>query len=105
MWWLQYPPWLEEHKATLPADQYDNYCKQLEIMKKLVAEFEAESESDSEDVKRQRFQKIMDNMQQVFDNITQSYSKFRTLAFWERTLCFTLQIMSKLRIVLCLFSS
>lgn len=78
MWWLQYPPWLEEHKATLPADQYDNYCKQLEIMKKLVAEFEAESESDSEDVKRQRFQKIMDNMQQVFDNITQSYSKFCT---------------------------
>lgn len=89
MWWLQYPPWLEEHKATLPADQYDNYCKQLEIMKKLVAEFEAESESDSEDVKRQRFQKIMDNMQQVFDNNIQSCTPISYFKFLGRLFVLT----------------
>lgn len=34
-------------------------------MKKVVEEFEAESESDSEEVKNQRFQRIMGYMQQV----------------------------------------
>lgn len=73
----------------MPADQYDNYCKQLEIMKKLVAEFEAESESDSEDVKRQRFQKIMDNMQQVFDNNIQSCTPISYFKFLRRLFVLT----------------
>uniref|UniRef100_A0A1B6K2Q5 Peroxin-19 n=1 Tax=Homalodisca liturata TaxID=320908 RepID=A0A1B6K2Q5_9HEMI len=61
----RYPVWLEEHKATLTPEAYDNYSKQLELIKKVVGEFEAEAESDSDDVKRQRFQRIMTYMQQM----------------------------------------
>uniref|UniRef100_A0A1B6M7Z4 Peroxin-19 n=1 Tax=Graphocephala atropunctata TaxID=36148 RepID=A0A1B6M7Z4_9HEMI len=61
----RYPVWLAEHKATLTPEAYDNYSKQLELIKKVVGEFEAEAETDSEDVKRQRFQRIMVHMQQM----------------------------------------
>lgn len=61
----RYPEWLEANKESLSQEQYDNYAKQLELMKKVVEEFEAETESDSEEVKKQRFQRIMGLLQQM----------------------------------------
>ncbi|XP_054285451.1 peroxisomal biogenesis factor 19-like [Macrosteles quadrilineatus] len=61
----RYPAWLEANKESLTQAQFDNYTKQLELMKKVVEEFEAESEEDSAEVKKQRFQRIMGLLQQM----------------------------------------
>ena len=62
---LQYPDWLSENKSTLQAEEYTNYERQYDYMRLICEEFEAEQESDADAVKAQRFQKIMDMMQQV----------------------------------------
>ena len=42
-----------------------NYRKQHELITVIIGEFEAEKETDTDEVKSKRFEKIMDLMQQV----------------------------------------
>lgn len=57
--------WLEEHKESLPAEQNEIYSQQFELIKKVAEEFETEADSDADDVKRQRFNRIIGFLQQV----------------------------------------
>ena len=61
----QYPQWLSEHKDTTERGEYDNYVKQHKIIEAICVEFEAETDPETEEVKRLRFEKLMDLMQQV----------------------------------------
>lgn len=62
---LQYPEWLETNKEKIDSRQYEDYRKQFELMKQICAEFESEEAGDTEQRKQQRFDKIMDFMQQM----------------------------------------
>lgn len=61
----KYPRWLEENSAKLTEKEKDNYCKQYELMKTIVQEYESETSEDSDDTKKRRFEKIMDTMQRM----------------------------------------
>ncbi|XP_043274822.1 peroxisomal biogenesis factor 19 isoform X1 [Venturia canescens] len=61
----KYPAWLEEKKTTLPPDDLEKYNKQLELMQKVCTELENENETDSEEVKKQRFDTILALMQEM----------------------------------------
>ncbi|XP_063545430.1 peroxisomal biogenesis factor 19 isoform X2 [Cydia strobilella] len=63
----KYPAWLEENKGKVPQDDYDRYCRQQELMQQVCAELEPEQESDPEDVKRKRFEVVLELMQKMQD--------------------------------------
>ncbi|XP_045210492.2 peroxisomal biogenesis factor 19-like [Mercenaria mercenaria] len=63
----KYPAWLTENKGKITDKEHTNYTKQSEIIKDILAEFETENSTDSEEVKKQRFEKIMDMMQKMQD--------------------------------------
>ena len=65
MFLLQYPGWLTEKKDSIPQNDYDRYSKQLDVMQRLCTEYEAETDSDSGDVKQQRTMRVMDLIQEV----------------------------------------
>jgi peroxin-19 len=58
----KYGPWLEENKATLSAEDYANYEKQAEVIKRIVETFESKDYSDD---KSECLTSIWDLMQQV----------------------------------------
>lgn len=61
----KYPDWLADNRASLPEDDFTRYNKQYDIMKQVVDMFEEETEADSEEVRGQRFEKIMMAMQKL----------------------------------------
>jgi len=61
----KYPNWLTTNRPSLDESEYEKYSKQYEIMKKACDEFEAEKEDDPEDVKKARFEKVLDHMQKM----------------------------------------
>ncbi|KAI8433241.1 hypothetical protein MSG28_015317 [Choristoneura fumiferana] len=61
----KYPAWLEENKGKVSQDEYDRYCKQQELMLQVCSELEPEQESDPDDVKRKRFEVVLDLMQKI----------------------------------------
>ncbi|XP_072049748.1 peroxisomal biogenesis factor 19-like [Amphiura filiformis] len=61
----KYPEWLTEKKDSIPQSDHDRYSKQLEVMQRLCTEYEAETDSDSTDVKQQRTMRVMDLIQQM----------------------------------------
>ncbi|XP_073965094.1 peroxisomal biogenesis factor 19 isoform X2 [Choristoneura fumiferana] len=63
----KYPAWLEENKGKVSQDEYDRYCKQQELMLQVCSELEPEQESDPDDVKRKRFEVVLDLMQKMQD--------------------------------------
>ncbi|XP_063392566.1 peroxisomal biogenesis factor 19 [Cydia fagiglandana] len=63
----KYPAWLEENKGKVPQDDYDRYCRQQELMQQVCAELEPEQETDPEDVKRKRFEVVLELMQKMQD--------------------------------------
>ena len=62
---FQYPKWLTDNEGKISEKEHSNYTKQNEIIKEILVEFEKEKATDAEDVKKQRFEKIMDMMQRV----------------------------------------
>ncbi|KAK2170091.1 hypothetical protein LSH36_4g02038 [Paralvinella palmiformis] len=62
---LQYPKWLEDNSSKVSEKDLENYTKQFELMKTIVHEYESEGTGDSEDVKKKRFEKILDTMQKM----------------------------------------
>jgi peroxin-19 len=63
----KYPKWLEENSGKVSAEDKERYEKQLVIMKTVCGELEQEKESDSADVKKQRFNKVLEEMQKIHD--------------------------------------
>lgn len=61
----KYPDWLADNRNSLPAEEFERYNKQFEVMKQLVQMYEEENETDSDEVKGQRFEKIMQHMQKL----------------------------------------
>lgn len=62
---IQYPSYLEENKDQLSAEDLKRYTKQMDLMKEVCHEFDAESPDDSEAVKKERFQRILLVMQSM----------------------------------------
>ncbi|KAL3886290.1 hypothetical protein ACJMK2_026297 [Sinanodonta woodiana] len=63
----KYPKWLEDNKPKLKEEDYKRYSDQHDIMNEILADFEKEKESDSDQVKKTRFQRVMDMMQKMQD--------------------------------------
>ncbi|KAJ2943419.1 hypothetical protein O0L34_g12228 [Tuta absoluta] len=63
----KYPAWLADNKGKIEPAEYDRFSKQQELMQQVCAELEPEQESDPEDVKRLRFQTVLDLMQRMQD--------------------------------------
>lgn len=61
----KYPMWLEQNSSSLEDEDVQRFEKQLELMREVVSEFEAESASDSDDTKKARFQRILTTMQKM----------------------------------------
>jgi len=61
----QYPAWLSNNKGKIDDEQYTKYEQQFQLMSTITNEFEEEEPSDSNDVKRQRFERILDMMQRM----------------------------------------
>ncbi|GAB6028408.1 hypothetical protein CHUAL_002569 [Chamberlinius hualienensis] len=61
----KYPEWLAANKSTISDADYNRYNRQYEMMRSACSEYEAEKESDSAEVKKARFERILDFMQKV----------------------------------------
>ncbi|CAL4185406.1 unnamed protein product [Meganyctiphanes norvegica] len=61
----KYPDWLADHRSSLPQEEFERYNKQFDIMKQVVELYDAESDTDTEEIKSQRFEKIMTSMQKL----------------------------------------
>ncbi|KAJ4443310.1 peroxisomal biogenesis factor 19 [Periplaneta americana] len=63
----KYPTWLEENRSKLEPSEFERFSKQQELMHQVCVELEKESESDSPEIKKQRFDVILDLMQKMQD--------------------------------------
>ncbi|XP_040163529.1 peroxisomal biogenesis factor 19 [Anopheles arabiensis] len=63
----KYPQWLAEHSATLPKEEKERYEKQLALMQEVCTELEKETPDDSAEVKKERFQIVLEKMQSMQD--------------------------------------
>ncbi|KAF6210773.1 hypothetical protein GE061_013884 [Apolygus lucorum] len=61
----KFPGWLEENKDTVSATEFENYSQQFKLMDGVCKEFEAESDTDSEDTKKQRFKRILKLLEEM----------------------------------------
>ncbi|KDR12308.1 peroxisomal biogenesis factor 19 [Zootermopsis nevadensis] len=63
----KYPAWLEENRSKLEPSEFERFGKQRELMDQVCVELERESESDSQEEKKRRFDTILDLMQKMQD--------------------------------------
>ncbi|KAJ9595728.1 hypothetical protein L9F63_013091 [Diploptera punctata] len=63
----KYPAWLEENKSKLEPSEFDRFSKQKQLMDQVCVELEKESEVDTPEIKKQRFDVILDLMQKMQD--------------------------------------
>lgn len=61
----KYPAWLSENSSTLGAEDKERYENQLKLMKEVCSELEKEKADDSADVKKERFNIVLDRMQKM----------------------------------------
>ncbi|XP_069115742.1 peroxisomal biogenesis factor 19-like [Argopecten irradians] len=61
----KYPKWLEENQDKTEKSQLEKYESQLAIIKDICEEFEKEKDSETEEVKKLRFERIVDKMQKM----------------------------------------
>ncbi|XP_048773656.1 peroxisomal biogenesis factor 19-like isoform X2 [Ostrea edulis] len=61
----KYPKWIDENKEKVKTEQMDKYREHDRIVREICEEFEKEQASDTEDVKKLRFERIVDLMQQM----------------------------------------
>ncbi|CAH0602085.1 unnamed protein product [Chrysodeixis includens] len=63
----KYPAWLAENKGKIDAAELDRFEKQQKLMHSVCNELEPEQESDPDDVKRKRFETVLELMQKLQD--------------------------------------
>lgn len=61
------PDYLEKNKDTLSKEDADRYENQRKLMEEVLEELNKESESDSKEVKKDRFSKVLALMQKLQD--------------------------------------
>lgn len=59
------PEYIEKNKETLDKKDIDRYESQKKLMEEVLEELNKEQESDSEDIKKERFSKVLALMQKV----------------------------------------
>ena len=62
---LQYPAYLAENESKLEASEVELYRKQYDLMTSICSVYEEEQPSDTATIKSERFEKLLDLMQQV----------------------------------------
>lgn len=63
----KYPAWLEENRSKLEPAEFERFSMQKTLIGKVCAELEKESESDSQDVKKKRFDTVLVLMHKMQD--------------------------------------
>lgn len=63
----KFPAWLEENGSKITPEEKERYEKQMDLMKQVCAELETETEGDTADKKRSRFEKVLGLMQKLQD--------------------------------------
>lgn len=63
----KFPTWLEENASKITPEEKERYEKQIELMKDVCKELEMETDNDAADVKRNRFEKVLNLMQKLQD--------------------------------------
>lgn len=63
----KYPDWLRENGDKVPKEDKERYEKQLKLMEDVCRELEKEKPDDPADVKRTRFQTVLEMMQSMQD--------------------------------------
>ncbi|XP_055542174.1 peroxisomal biogenesis factor 19 [Wyeomyia smithii] len=63
----KYPEWLRENGDKVPKEDKERYEKQLKLMEDVCRELEKEKPDDLAEVKRVRFQTVLDMMQSMQD--------------------------------------
>ncbi|XP_055593549.1 peroxisomal biogenesis factor 19 [Uranotaenia lowii] len=63
----KYPSWLRENGEKISKEDKERYEKQLKLMQDVCQELEKEKAEDSAEVKRVRFQTVLDMMQSMQD--------------------------------------
>ncbi|XP_055637662.1 peroxisomal biogenesis factor 19 [Toxorhynchites rutilus septentrionalis] len=63
----KYPEWLRENGDKISTEDKERYEKQLKLMEDVCRELEKEKPDDSAEVKRVRFQSVLDMMQHMQD--------------------------------------
>ncbi|KAK6172158.1 hypothetical protein SNE40_015884 [Patella caerulea] len=61
----KYPKWLDENKDKIVEEERNRFNKQHTLMVEICSHYESEQETDSDDVKRERFENLMTIMQQM----------------------------------------
>ena len=61
----QYPAYLSENEGKLEASDLELYRKQYDLMTSICSVYEEEQPNDTASVKSERFEKLLDLMQQV----------------------------------------
>lgn len=61
----KYPSWLEENGSKISTEDKERYENQLKLMKEVCDELESEKPEDSAEVKKDRFNIVLDRMQKV----------------------------------------
>lgn len=60
-----YPTWLEENESKISVEDKERYENQLKLMQEVVSELEKEKSDDSAEVKKQRFDIVLERMQKM----------------------------------------
>ncbi|CAD6230554.1 GSCOCG00006817001-RA-CDS [Cotesia congregata] len=61
----KYPDWLDEKKSNLAAADFERYTRQFLLMQKVCKELETEKSDDADEVKKSRFDKVLDLMHEM----------------------------------------
>lgn len=61
----KYPSWLAENSSKISVEEKERYENQLKLMQEVCGELEKEKTDDNADVKKQRFNLVLDRMQKM----------------------------------------
>lgn len=61
----KYPSWLNENSSKITPEEKERYENQLKLMQEVCNELEKEKSDDSPDVKKERFNIVLDRMQKM----------------------------------------
>lgn len=61
----KYPGWLAENGSKISAEEKERYESQLKLMKEVCGELEKEKSDDSAEVKKERFNIVLEKMQKM----------------------------------------
>ncbi|RDD40900.1 Peroxisomal biogenesis factor 19 [Trichoplax sp. H2] len=63
----KYTVWLQENQGKIEPEAYNKYCQQYDLMREICCEYESEQPDDSQELKRQRFDRLTDLMNKMHD--------------------------------------